>query len=137
MNRAQAAAQDLLRRFGEHEPERLAERLDILVLSCDLPETVEGFYQQIAGRQIIYLNNRLPPCRRRVVCGHELGHAMLHSTCNSLLMGGADERLEQEADLFCAELLLADGTDGANDIRSIVRQTGLPEHAVRRKFALL
>ena len=80
----------------------------------------------------------MPACRRRAVCGHELGHAVLHGQINSLLLGDADSRMEQEADLFAATLLLA-GTlpeDGA-DVASIMRQTGLPEGAVRRAYHLI
>lgn len=136
MNRAQAAAHNLVCRYAEHEPERLAEMLDILVVTCDLPETVEGFYQMFSGQPIIYLNERLPPVRRRVVCGHELGHAMLHETENSLLMGSTDA-LEREADLFCAELLLSEWEGAPADVASLVRETGLSEQVVRQKFHLL
>lgn len=134
MNRAQGAACALVARYREHDPEQLAERLGILVLDCDLPDSVEGFYQCMEQTKIIYLNERLPYYRRRVVCGHELGHAVLHGQVNSLLLGWESARLENEADLFCAELLLSSGECEENDIGGIVRATGLPERAVRMRY---
>ncbi len=138
MTRAEREAHRLMADYGEHDPERLAEKMGVLVIQCDLPETVEGFYHCFREHPIIYLADRLPACRRRAVCGHELGHAVLHGQINSLLLGDADSRMEQEADLFAATLLLA-GTlpeDGA-DVASVMRQTGLPEGAVRRAYHLI
>lgn len=62
---------------------------------------------------------------------------MLHGDINSLLRDEVDERMEREADLFAAALLLADRPEGCNDVQSVVRETGLPEAAVRRVYDLL
>ena len=43
MTRAEREAHRLMADYGEHDPERLAEKMGVLVIQCDLPETVEGF----------------------------------------------------------------------------------------------
>lgn len=134
MNRAQRIARELAAHYGVHDPLRLAECMGVLVVTCDLPETVEGFYHRFEGRQIIYLSDRLTACRRRVVCGHELGHAAMHEEINSLLIDAGSARLENEADLFCAELLLGGGECEGTDVETLVRETGLPERAVRMRY---
>ena len=136
MTRAEREARRLLALYGEHDPEALAERMGVLTILCDLPETMEGFYHCFHGHPIIYLADRLPPCRRRAVCGHELGHAVLHGDVNSLLLDEIDERMEREADLFSAALLLSERPEGC-DVQSVVRETGLSEAAVRRVYDIL
>lgn len=137
MTRAEREARRLLEQYGEHNPEILAERMGVRTILCDLPESVEGFYHCFRGHPIIYLADRLPPCRRRAVCGHELGHAVLHGDINSLLLEESDERMEREADLFAAVLLLSEGHEDCCDVQSMVRETGLPEQTVRRVYDLL
>ena len=138
MTRAEREACRLAAQYGEHDPECLAEYLHMLVLVCDLPETVDGFYFCCGGHKILYLADRLPACRRKAVCGHELGHAVLHGDSNSLLLGDLSEKLEQEADLFAATLLLSgELPEDCCDVQSIIRETGLPERAIRRVYHLL
>lgn len=137
MTRAEREARRLLDLYGERDPEVLAEQMGVLTILCDLPETVEGFYHCYRGHPIIYLADRLPPCRRRAVCGHELGHVVLHGDINSLLLDEVDERMEREADLFAAVLLLSEQPEGCCDVQSVVRETGLPEDAVRRVYDML
>ena len=64
MTRAEHEARRLLEQYGEHDPEALAERMGVRTILCDLPESVEGFYHCFHGHPIIYLADRLPPCRR-------------------------------------------------------------------------
>ena len=137
MTRAEREANRLIAEYGTHDPEFLAEKLGILVILCDLPETVEGFYPCFRGQPIIYLADRLPECRRHAVCGHELGHAVLHGDINSLLLTDTDERFEREADDFSAALLLAGLTpEESSDIESVARATGLPEATIRHAYRI-
>jgi Zn-dependent peptidase ImmA (M78 family) len=137
MTRAEREAHQLIALYHEYDPEKLAEKMGVLTILCDLPESVEGFYHCYRGHPIIYLADRLPPCRRRAVCGHELGHAILHGDINSLLLDDTDEKLEREADLFSAALLLSERPEGCCDVQSLVQATGLPETAIRRVYDML
>ena len=137
MTRAMHEAYRLIALHNETDPELLAEKMQILVILCDLPETVDGFYHCFRGKAIIYLSARLPTQRRKTVCGHELGHAVLHGDINSLLLGESDARLEREADMFSAALLLHEHAADCCDVQSAIRETGLPEAAIRRVYDLM
>lgn len=110
MNRIKALAQALVHRYGTRDPFLLCAELGIELLFVALPDTVQGFYQMIDGFCFIYLNNRLDETTRRVVCAHELAHALLHSEYNVLELQRDTffccPRYEREADLFCAFLLI-------------------------------
>lgn len=73
-----------------------------------------GMYGVVADQPFIALKTGLSPALARVICAHELGHHFLHRAVaaggffkESVIFGGAG-RLEQEANLFCAEFLLSD-----------------------------
>jgi len=73
-----------------------------------------GMYGVVAAQPFIALKTGLAPTLSRVICAHELGHHFLHRAVaasgffkESVIFGGAG-RLEQEANLFCAEFLLSD-----------------------------
>lgn len=137
MTRAMREAYRLIALYNNNDPEQLAESMGILVISCDLPETVEGFYHCFRGKPIIYLADRLPEQRRRMVYGHELGHVVLHGDINSLLLDESHARMEREADMFSAALLLYEALEDCCDVQSVVRRTGLPEATVRRIYDLV
>jgi len=85
----------LLRPMGSHEK------------SC------KGFFLVNARCKVIVLNSDLPDCICRVILAHELGHAILHgingiSAYHEFAMLNETDRMEYEANLFAAELLLDD-----------------------------
>ena len=108
------AVRSLTGRFGTRDPFALCEGLDIDVLEVELPANIKGFYARLHGARLIFLNAGLDERLRRVVCAHELGHALLHAGCNSLFLsestGFVAGRFEREADLFAGYLLLDAGT---------------------------
>lgn len=125
--------------YGTNDPFALCEALHIGVLYCDLPIDVKGFYLLINNNQVIFLNQELDENEARVVCGHELGHTQLHRDFNAVFMRTQTllncQRYENEADMFCAYLLL-DGeelTDGTEVVtmEDIARRTGLPQRLVQ------
>lgn len=103
-------AASLVERYATNDPKQLCQYLNIEVLNVELPMNVKGFYSYLFGMQFIYLNCALTLEEQRLVCAHELGHALLHSRQNSLfLLKNTDfvsNRFEREADIFSGYLLL-------------------------------
>ncbi|MDL2273361.1 ImmA/IrrE family metallo-endopeptidase [Oscillospiraceae bacterium OttesenSCG-928-G22] len=99
----------LCKTHGTRDPYLLCDALDIVVIVCGLPKTVYGFYQYMKRNHIIYLNAALSDTRRRLVCAHELGHAVLHRDMGATFLEAEGRevvgRLEREAEIFCLCLL--------------------------------
>ena len=140
MDYIRSCAQGLVRRFGTNDPFALSAALDIVVLEVALPANIRGFFTRCLDTSILYLNRDLQdPVQRRVVCAHELGHALLHGGCNALFMEGCTAfvtgRYEREAELFSGWLLLEEGTlrECARDgwtLEQTAAATGLPARVV-------
>ncbi|MGY3186498.1 ImmA/IrrE family metallo-endopeptidase [Lysinibacillus sp. TE18511] len=112
MDFIQSKVDDLCKKYGTRNPFELAEFLNINVIHWDLHYEINGFYQYEKRNQIIFLNNNLSYDDQRVVCAHELGHAVLHR-CSSVPFMRANtlfsiDRLEVEANKFAAYLLIPD-----------------------------
>lgn len=99
--------------YFSNDPFEICRSLDITVLIHDLGVELSGFFQRTDnGTEILHINSRLDEYRRRYVCSHELGHAILQPDLaisffieNPLLI---KNKYEIEADSFAAELLLDD-----------------------------
>lgn len=111
MEAIKKSAAELAAHFGSTDPFSICENLDISVLRVELPPNIRGFYTSILGVQIIYLNSDLKnEQEQRAVCAHELGHAVLHASQNTMYLkmktNFVTARYEREADLFAGYLLL-------------------------------
>lgn len=102
----------MVREYQTNNPFALCRQMDISVLYADLPRQVKGFFTNVDGFKMVYLNSRLPEWEQRMVCAHELGHAVLHEEINALFISYHTNllcaRYENEADYFCACLLMPD-----------------------------
>ena len=104
-------AEKLVRKYGTHDPFKIAEALGYIVLYAPLVG-VRGFYQYLKRCHIIYLDPELDEDTARFVCAHELGHSLLHRGINRIFMDTrtflVSSRYETEADQFAADLLYDD-----------------------------
>lgn len=102
----------LQQRYQTSCPYQIAEHLKIHVLHHDLHPEIRGFYKYDRRNRYIVINNNLDETYQRVVCAHELGHAILHSRANTPFMRKntlfSIDKLEREANTFAAELLIPD-----------------------------
>ena len=110
MNKIRKRVQDIVKEYGSAEPDEICEKMGIIILSRDLPESVNGFAMQCRGRWFIVLNSMLDHDRKRFTAAHELGHIIMHGCTNSLSLSlntyFCMSKYEREADMFAAWLLL-------------------------------
>lgn len=92
-------------------PFEIAKAKGIIVLYADLGETL-GFYFCDSRIKFININQHLSEREQRIVCAHELGHAILHPKSNTPFMKKhtllSVDKIEVEANTFAAHLLITD-----------------------------
>ncbi len=102
----------LKQKFDTECPYELAGYLNIHVLNHDLHKEIRGYYKYDRRNQFIVINSNLDEYYQRVVCAHELGHAVLHKKVNTPFMRQntflSVEKIELEANRFAAHLLVPD-----------------------------
>lgn len=106
---------DLIIKFGTKNPFKLAKKLNIEIIIEDLGE-VRGLFKRVLRRKFIFINSKLNEFDKILVCAHELGHAILHSSTNyQFLIDNTSllkrSRLEDEANLFASYLIFPDGEE--------------------------
>lgn len=104
----------LKKRYKTDCPYQLAEHLRIHIMQHDLHHEINGYYKYDRRNQYIVINDNLDQHYQRVVCAHELGHAILHKHVNTPFMRRntflSVDKIEREANRFAAELLIPDDT---------------------------
>ena len=106
------AAQRVIKRCRSRDPFRIAREMDIeLLLRSDFVEQ-KGVFCVVLGQPFIILNDNLREEELKLVCAHELGHALLHGKaaekgvlCEYDLFNMATS-MEYEANVFASELLI-------------------------------
>ena len=107
------AASSVADTYATRDPFSIAEAEGVRVCFYDLG-TLNGMYTVLGGVSFIAISSALAKSEARLVCAHELGHHFLHQSLaestaladSSLFAGGG--RLEYEANVFAAELLVSD-----------------------------
>lgn len=100
---------NLIKKYGTNNPFKLAKKLNIEIIVDDLGE-VRGLFKRILKRKFIFINSELSEFDQMLVCCHELGHAILHSSSNYQFMIDNTSilrlsKIENEANLFASYLL--------------------------------
>ena len=102
----------LKRKYKTDCPYEIANYLKIYVMQHDLHHEINGYYKYDRRNQYIVINNNLDEYKQKVVCAHELGHAILHRHVNTPFMRNntflSVSKVECEANRFAAELLIPD-----------------------------
>ena len=134
--------QQLIRRHGTNNPERLARTMGINVIYIDLGGSVYGTYLKYKRVKTILIDaERTPEHLRRFVLAHELGHAVCTPDANTSWISAYTlalntDRIEREANTFAVELLLPDDFVRENEgcsIYQLARLRGVPEGLVELK----
>lgn len=106
---------NLIVKYGTKNPFKLSKKLNIEIIIEDLGE-VRGLFKKVLKRKFIFINSKLNEFDKILVCAHELGHAILHSSSNyQFLIDNTSllkrSRLEDEANLFASYLIFPDGEE--------------------------
>ncbi|MFI3114566.1 MAG: ImmA/IrrE family metallo-endopeptidase [Clostridia bacterium] len=101
-------AQNLIEKYNSTDPILLCDFLDIYIIYCDLPENIQGFFNNFNDVFIIYINNSSNEDEIDCIIAHELGHIMMHSELNTLFLRANSyinvDKYEKEANIFSAYL---------------------------------
>ncbi len=129
--------------FGTNDPRELCADLGISFLRYELPESVNGMYFSVGGKQAVIINTSADEAMVPYYTAHELGHALLHSELNFAFICTKTnlicEKYEREADLFAAFLLLPRGEETEYDgctAADIYSEKGIPLRAVEEWAAV-
>jgi Zn-dependent peptidase ImmA (M78 family) len=102
---------DLCEILDTKDPFEIAERLGIKVEFRSYNKTIKGYYHKVFGKCYIIINNIFSNRARKIICAHELGHALLHVVLHEQIEARSFEfsdisEAECEANFFAAALLL-------------------------------
>lgn len=105
----------LVREAGTRDPRAAAGVLGVEILTRDFTRQ-RGAYKVVMRNPFIFIKSNLEPVMENIVIAHELGHHCLHRR-EAESLGGfqefnifdmRDSRMEYEANVFAAELMLPD-----------------------------
>ena len=109
-------AKDIKNTWHTNDPFQIAERLGIVVLHRE--NCVNGFTAQTVKFEgyptIISINNAYTEFSKKVLCAHEIGHALLHEDSINhfaTTSKNVSTSVEKEANLFAIALLANDNID--------------------------
>lgn len=143
MGKIKQKVNQLVAENGSADPFLICEKMGIIVLDQDLPDSINGFTVTMEGIRFIVLNQSLDYYCRRITAAHELGHIILHGTTNTLKLSlntsFCISKYEREADCFAAHLLLAAESEELEDMESVTcddisRITHMPKSMIETAF---
>ncbi|MBT2288007.1 ImmA/IrrE family metallo-endopeptidase [Paenibacillus albidus] len=126
----------LLRKHKTNCPYRLAAALNIEVWFEDLGEGTRGMFRRTLRRKYIVIHSGLSEAWKRVICAHELAHALLHPGISRFWM---DEhtfffvgRYEREANYFAVRLLTSgDTVEDGDTVYNLFHRNGIPDEMIQ------
>ncbi|MGN1457184.1 MAG: ImmA/IrrE family metallo-endopeptidase [Acutalibacteraceae bacterium] len=139
MERIKRKAEEIISVYKTAEPDEICEKMDIIILDADLPDSVNGFTVKLRESRFIFINSNLKDYDRRVTVAHELGHIILHGETNTVSLscntGFCVSKYEREADCFAAYLLLYAEMSSFDGYESVTTQdiskiTHIPQQTI-------
>lgn len=139
----------LVKKYDTRDPFSICKSMDIHIRYKDLGYGIKAFYFYQSRIKNIVINNRVEQEFRRILCAHELGHAVLHGKL-AAVRGFQEFNLfdsvvptEYEANLFAAELLIDDGElkallkGGETSFFALAQKLRVPAPLLDFKFRVL
>lgn len=110
-------AEKLKKIYDGKDPFMLCKYMGVKVVKTPMgknPESCKGFYVTHSRIRTIAINSELSSEFQRIICSHEIGHAVLHKNqagvkpFHDFGLFDSTSTYEYEANIFAAELLLDD-----------------------------
>ncbi|AVI27189.1 MULTISPECIES: ImmA/IrrE family metallo-endopeptidase [Bacillus amyloliquefaciens group] len=104
--------QEIIKKFSNNDPLDICSDLNIPILENDLGQKLNGFLQYYEKEDQYIIQISKNRAHKKFIIAHELGHYFLHKQLNTFKMLNCsitlEEKLERQADIFAAELLITD-----------------------------
>lgn len=139
----------LIEKYDTRDPFELCKEMDIHVHYMDLGTALKAYYFYQSRIKNIVINSRSGSIVRRILCAHELGHAVLHGEL-AAMRGFQEMELfdaivptEYEANIFAAELIIDDSellpllNDQEKSFLRIAKELYVPAELLDFKFRIL
>lgn len=112
---------NLIKKYKTRNPFKLAKLLDIEIIFENLGDT-KGFFKKVLRKKFIFINSELSSFEQKVICAHELGHALFHSSSDFQFMLDNTSlikktKVEDEANLFVSWLLFDDSIEDEYNLK--------------------
>lgn len=117
----------LINLYGTNCPFKLAKQLGVHVEFENLGSSL-GYYTKVFRIPIIKINENASEKQQIFICGHELGHHILHPNANTPFMKKntffSTDKMEIEAHTFSINLLFSN----ENMVCESLEEYGIPKH---------
>ena len=126
----------LVKKYKTCDPFELCDCMNILVRYSDIGE-YRGIYRYSKRNQFITINTSVQDELLKIVCGHEIGHAVLHRGMNRIFMDttfSSSSKYDRQADRVSVYLALANWDERdlyGLSIDQIWGLTGIPVEYLR------
>lgn len=139
----------LIRKYDTRNPFELCDNLNIRIRYKDLGTAIKAYYFYQSRIKNIVLSTRSGRIVQKILCAHELGHALLHDELaamrgfQELELFDTTSRTEYEANLFAAELLIDDNellsllNDNEKSFFGVAKELYVPAELLDFKFRIL
>jgi len=102
---------NLIKIFGTRDPFIIAEKIGINVQFREYSKNIKGYCNSTYGDINIIINSSYNKTAQKIICAHELGHAILHVDKFDDIFSASFQKykidaLEHQANIFAAALLL-------------------------------
>lgn len=122
----------LIAKFETDCPFELAKRLGVHI-QYEYLGNILGYYSKHFRIPIIHINESAEELQQVFICGHELGHHVLHLGSNTSFLNRhtffSTSKIEVEAHTFSIELIFAN--------KKIVTYDDIEEYGIPKQLALL
>ncbi|SKA89091.1 protein of unknown function [Clostridium sp. USBA 49] len=104
-------ANEIIQTFGTKDPFIISEKLGIPIIYREYGSAIKGYCIKIFDKLHIVINSNFNLKAQKIICAHELGHALLHTEFlhpifTASFDEGGNSELEHEANIFALALLL-------------------------------
>lgn len=139
----------IIKKFDTRDPFDICRNMNIRIHYKDLGTAIKAYYFYQSRIKNIVINSRSGTIVRRILCAHELGHAILHGELaamrgfQELELFDATMPAEYEANLFAAELIISDEdllellNEQDKSFFSIAKELYVPAELLDFKFRIL